>query len=379
MPVINTSQADFTANEQITSSKLNNILDQSIFVSGSTGGAVADGTLEVVGGQLKVKTIGTANIGDAQIVTLKIADANVTPAKLSIGRIDWNDWTTDGSKVSTTILAYGRTTSQAGTTNLDFRASDASVNTAYDARISRASGAVGILTIDNVYDTADTTTATRGQIDFKINGTAKMSIKQDGTILFGTTPLGAQTGTAPIYGARAWVNFDATTALSPAVTGSYTRATTTTTVVCAGHGLKAGSSVYLDFGGTGGPADGIYTITAVTTTTVADDTFTVTTATGTNATPQTVTLPRWTIKGSGNVSSVSNLGTGLAAINFTTQMPSANYAFSGYAQFPSTSPQGLITNPNTVSQTIWSAKITTVNSTSNSENNCPAVHVIFYN
>jgi len=378
MPVIDTSQLDFTPNEQITSTKLNNILNQSVFVAGSTGGAVADGTLEVTGGQLRVKTIGTGNIGDSQVTTGKIADANVTPAKFSLGRIDFNNWTTDGSKVSTTTLAYGRGATQAGTTNLDFRASDAAVNTTYDARISRASGASGILSFDNVFNVADTNDD-RGQIDFKINGTAKLTIKQDGTILFGTTPLGVQTGTAPIYGARAWVNFDATTALSPAVTGSYTRATTTTTIVCAGHGLKTGSSVYLDFGGTGGPADGIYTITAVTTTTVADDTFTVTTASGTNATGQTVTLPRWTIKGSGNVSSVSNLGTGLAAINFTTQMPSVNYAFSGYAQFPSTSAQGLVTNPNTVTQTSWSARITTVNSTSNTEYNCPAVHVVFYN
>jgi len=373
MAAISTTQT-FSANEQITSTKLTNILANSVVASGAI---TSDGTLVLVSNQLQIGSIKASNIPASVITSDAVAAAAITPAKLSLGRINWNDWTTDGSKVSTTVLAYGRTT--VGTTNLDFRASDATVNTTYDARISRASGAVGALSIDNVYDPADTTTDTRGQIDFKINGTAKLTIKQDGTILFGTTPLGAQTGTAPIYGARAWVNFDATTALSPAVTGSYTRATTTTTIVCAGHGLKIGSSVYLDFGGTGGPADGIYTITAVTTTTVADDTFTVTTASGTNATAQTVTLPRWTIKGSGNVSSVSNLGTGLAAINFTTQMPSANYAFSGYAQFPSASAQGLVTNPNTVTQTSWSARITTVNSTSNGEWNCPAVHVVFYN
>jgi hypothetical protein len=195
---------------------------------------------------------------------------------------------------------------------------------------------------------------------------------------FKDAPFPNPSGTAPIYGARAWVNFDATTTLSPAVSGTYSRSGTTVTVVCAGHGLKTGSLVNLDF--TSGTAvDGVFTITGVSTTTVADDTFTVTHGTS-GTTSGNVTLPRWTIKtnGSGNVSSVSNLGTGIAAINFTTEMPTANYAICGYAQFPSTAPQGLITNPNTVTNTSWSAKVTTVNSTSNTEYNCPTVNVIFF-
>jgi hypothetical protein len=335
MAVIDTSQSNFTANEQITSAKLNNILDQSVFVAGSTGGAVADGTLEVSGGQLRVKTIGTGNIGDSQVTTLKIADANVTPVKFSLGRIDFNNWTTDGAKVSTTTLAYGRTTSQAGTTNLDFRASDAAVNTTYDARISRASGAVGALSIDNVYDPADTTTDTRGQIDFKINGTAKLTIKQDGTILFGTTPLGAQTGTAPIYGARAFArvkiyNFSGIRTYAYK-SGNYTGTSVGSniaTISITNHGLKTNDVIRLVFTKTSGTGTNPVSATVFTVTSSANaNTFTVA-ATGVGTATGTVIAEFFGSSKLKNVSSVSAYDADANGfiLNFSTPMPDADYA-----------------------------------------------------
>jgi|694.fasta_scaffold01708_42 hypothetical protein len=375
MAVIDTSQLDFTPNEQITSTKLNNILNQSVFVAG----AVADGTLEVSGGQLRVKTIGTGNIGDSQITTGKIADANVTPAKFSLGRIDFNNWTTDGAKVSTTTLAYGRTTSQAGTTNLDFRASDATVNTTYDARISRASGAVGALSIDNVYDPADTTTDTRGQIDFKINGTAKLTIKQDGTILFGTTPLGAQTGTAPIYGARAWVNFNGTTSSDAAGTyftgTSPSSSSTTLTVTSTAHGFIAGHRVCLDFT-TGTATDGSYLVVTVPTA----DTFTVTLATAAN-TSGNVTIKKKTIRQKGNVHSVVPLtttSTGDYYINFLVALPDADYAIAGFSNYSTSGVAGLVSGGSTISQTATTAQVSTSNSTSGNSADFSQISVTFF-
>jgi hypothetical protein len=82
MPVVDTTRT-FTNNEQITSTKLNEIMDNSSFVSGAV---VTSGGLEVTaGGQMQVATSGitTAKIADLNVTTLKIADANVTQAKLA--------------------------------------------------------------------------------------------------------------------------------------------------------------------------------------------------------------------------------------------------------------------------------------------------------
>ena len=91
----------FTATDTITSTKMNNIIDQTTL----TSDAIIGTTLEVASGKLKVRSAGitsnelatnavtttaitdlnvtTGKIADANVTTAKIADANVTPAKLS--------------------------------------------------------------------------------------------------------------------------------------------------------------------------------------------------------------------------------------------------------------------------------------------------------
>lgn len=132
---------------------------------------------------------------------------------------------------------------------------------------------------------------------------------------------GAQTGSAPIYGCRAWVNFDGTTADNLGGTYSRPAASTDVTIAALAHGLIVGNVVRLDFtSGTG--LDGTYTVTQVD----DADTFHVTTAAST-ATSGAVTLLRRQINASGNVSSVTYLNTaGQYHVNFATPMPDANYA-----------------------------------------------------
>jgi hypothetical protein len=134
---------------------------------------------------------------------------------------------------------------------------------------------------------------------------------------------GAQTGSAPIYGCRAWVNFDGTAANNLA--GTYTRTGTDVTIAATAHGLIVGNVVRLDFtAGTPSPAlDGTYTVTAV------DDanTFHVTTAATGTITAGTLSILRRLINGAGNVSSVTYLNTaGDYVVNFAVAMPDANYA-----------------------------------------------------
>lgn len=101
----------FTATDTITSTKMNNIIDQTVIASDAITGT----TLEVASGKLKIRSAGitsnelstnaitttaitdlnvttgkiadlavtTGKITDLGVTTVKIADANVTPAKLS--------------------------------------------------------------------------------------------------------------------------------------------------------------------------------------------------------------------------------------------------------------------------------------------------------
>lgn len=73
MAAIITSQTAFSANEQITSAKLNNILAQSSFDSGAL---TADGTLTLVSGQMQVNILKTANL-PAGIINQTMIGTNV--------------------------------------------------------------------------------------------------------------------------------------------------------------------------------------------------------------------------------------------------------------------------------------------------------------
>ena len=125
-------------------------------------------------------------------------------------------------------------------------------------------------------------------------------------------------GSAPSYSARAWVNFDGTANTN--LTGTYSQSGTTVTVTATAHGLIAGNAVFADItSGTG--VDGDYTVATVTNA----NTFTYTAGTSLT-TSGNITIRRNTIRGSGNVSSISDNGIGDYTVNFTTAMPDANYS-----------------------------------------------------
>lgn len=143
----------FANNDLITSTRLNNIIDETTF----TSSAIVSGntSLEVVGGKLKVTAQGISSneLATDSVVTTKITDLNVTTGKLA------------DSAVTTIKLA------------------DSAVTT---AKITDANVTTAKITDANI--TAP-----------------KLS--------------GAQTGTAPIFGVRAWVNFNGTPS-SPTIRAS---------------------------------------------------------------------------------------------------------------------------------------------------------------
>lgn len=139
-----------------------------------------------------------------------------------------------------------------------------------------------------------------------------------------SAPFATVSGTAPIYGCRAWVNFDGTAAGTGTFAGGASTVTrvagsTTATVTTTNpHGMITGNYVYAATG----IVAGYYPVTVLTTTS-----FTVTTVATTALTGAAITFKVATIRGSGNVNSVACIGTnGSAVVNFTVAMPDANYS-----------------------------------------------------
>lgn len=121
-----------------------------------------------------------------------------------------------------------------------------------------------------------------------------------------------------VYAARAWVNFNGTA--NSSLTGTYSQSGTTVTATVTAHGLTAGQVIY-STPSTGTGVAGVYTVATVTSANV----FTYTAGTSLT-TSGNVTLNRQTIRASGNVSSVSDNGTGDYTVNFTAALSDANYA-----------------------------------------------------
>ena len=120
---------------------------------------------------------------------------------------------------------------------------------------------------------------------------------------------------------RAWVDF--ATLATTVKTGTYSRTLTTVTVTSTAHGLTTGDQVYLDF--TSGAADDEQDAVTVT----GANTFTVTSGTsGSTSGNVTIYVEKGarTIRGSGNVSSVTADGDFIYTVNYATPLPDANYA-----------------------------------------------------
>jgi hypothetical protein len=147
MPGVVETSHTFATNEVITSTLMNNIIDETLF----TSDALSGGTLALVAGKMKVATSGiTSNEVASNAITLNaIADNVITNAKINASAA------IDLSKLATGALPTAITVASANIVD-------------------------GTIVTADIADAAITAP--------KLNG--------------------AQTGTAPIYGVRAWVAFD---------------------------------------------------------------------------------------------------------------------------------------------------------------------------
>jgi hypothetical protein len=186
MGVLDTTYT-FQATDTITSSKLNNIIDQTTF----TNDAIQGTTLQVVSpGKLAVSAGGiTSNeLATNAVTTNAILDGSVTPAKLSTGGPSWSG--AGGTfTLSQGAIELGNGISSNNNSFIDFHSSFPIID--HDARIIRESGANGTFTISNI-------------------GTGSIIFSASGGVTFGSANMPNPVGTAPLFGVRAWVNFNGT-------------------------------------------------------------------------------------------------------------------------------------------------------------------------
>ena len=191
---------------------------------------------------------------------------------------------------------------------------------------------------------------------------------------------GAQTGSAPIYGCRAWVNIDGALADNLAFDYSTTSSGTLVAVTTASaHNLRVGHVVYLEFitGGAQRPTNRAYTVTAVgpesTRFNVAGD------AKSSDTTGQGE-VRRRTVRASGNVVCVSPVNntenSAEFAVNFAVALPDADYALSGLA-VRSANQDSIVTARSTDVKTADACVIRAATGAGSQLTSCPLVTVMF--
>ena len=189
--VVNTTYT-FSTGDTITSTKMNDIIDQTTF----TSDAITGSTLNVSTGKLFVNTAGiTSNeLASSSVTTAKIANGSITSEKLAAGGPAWGSGTTFLQPALE--LGYGNTSDQ--TSFIDFHAS---VGTDYNARIIRNSGVNGDFSVANFGN---------GNFSIANYGSGGIIVSPGSGLVLGTALVPTPSGTAPVYGARAWCNFNAT-------------------------------------------------------------------------------------------------------------------------------------------------------------------------
>ena len=144
MGAVNTTYT-FTATDTITSTKMNNIIDETVMTADAVlGGSGGSGGLDIASGKLSISAnaINSSRLASSSVTTNAITNGNVTPEKLSTYAPTWSNGVTTVQPALE--LGGGITTNQSS--YIDFHAVP---GTDYESRIIRGAGANGDLAIEN--------------------------------------------------------------------------------------------------------------------------------------------------------------------------------------------------------------------------------------
>lgn len=278
----------------------------------------------VTAAKLAASAVTPSAIQDAAVTTAKLAANAVTGAKIANGTLAANHFA-PGSVSGVTLATAGipgEALEPGAVTTSKIASLSVATGSLADSAVSTAKIADDAVTGDKIADggVSSAQIATGGVATANLAAGAVTSAKIANGGVAAVNLSGAQTGSAPIFGARAFVSFDALVAAN--LTGSYSQVGTVCTINVTAHGLRVGHTIYADFT-TGGATDGEFQVATV----VDANNFTITRATATVS--GAVTLNFATISASGNVASVAHIAAGVFALNFTTALPSADYSLFG--------------------------------------------------
>jgi hypothetical protein len=193
MGVVDTTYT-FSSTDTITSSKLNNIIDDTFFtstaISGSTLQIVSPGKLAVAAGGITSNELADNSVTSAKIVDGTIVNADISDSAAIAGsKIDpiFGTPVTIGSGVSTgnAAIELGSPRTGDGNSFIDFHSS---ASQDYDARIIRYGGANGIFDLSNTgTGVLQIVQDNNAPISLATSNTARVRIQGNGYVGIGTT------------------------------------------------------------------------------------------------------------------------------------------------------------------------------------------------
>jgi len=184
MGAVNTTYT-FTPTDTITSTKMNNIIDETVMTADAIlGGSGGSGGLDISSGKLSISAnaINSSRIANNAVTTLAIADGNVTPAKFSAGGPSWNS-VTGTLNISQPQVEVGTGITTNTVSLIDFHS--VYPLTDYDARIIRYPGTNAGMAIEQT-------------------GSGGISVISPNGVFLASANVPNPVGNAPIYGCRAW-------------------------------------------------------------------------------------------------------------------------------------------------------------------------------
>jgi hypothetical protein len=172
---------------------MNNIIDETVMTTDAVlGGSGGSGGLDIASGKLSISAnaINSSRLASNSVTTNAITNGNITPEKLSAGKPIWDTYYTEVGRGVTGTYFLSLTPYRTGDGETQIIIG-AQTTTNANAQIIRQTGVNGQLVIQN-------------------NGTAPIIMTSSSGVTFGSANMPNPVGSAPIYGCRAWVNFDAT-------------------------------------------------------------------------------------------------------------------------------------------------------------------------
>jgi len=188
MGAVNTTYT-FTATDTITSTKMNNIIDETVMTADAVlGGSGGSGGLDIASGKLSISAnaINSSRLATNSVTTNAITDGNVTPAKLSTGRPSWTSTITGGVfGVQQSGIELGTGTASDFGCFVDFHS--AATPTDFECRLVRDGGANGNFNVINTGTGAISISNTgAGAVTFSTSNTERMRITASGGVGIGT-------------------------------------------------------------------------------------------------------------------------------------------------------------------------------------------------